>query len=79
MATKYVKGKIYKLDLAALQSDPGQPRKYIDPAGLVEMAASIRRNGVIEPIVFRQDEAGNLIIVAGEAQAEPRHEGGNPA
>lgn len=56
MATKYVKGKIYKLDPATLRSDPGQPRKFMDPVGLAEMAASIRRNGIIEPIVFRQDE-----------------------
>jgi hypothetical protein len=37
MATKYVKGKIYQLDLATLRSDPGQPLKFIDPSGLAEM------------------------------------------
>jgi hypothetical protein len=37
LATKYVKGKIYPLDLATLRSAPGQSRKFMDPSGLAEM------------------------------------------
>ena len=37
----YEKGKLYHLDLTQLQTDPGQPRKYIDPQALDELAASI--------------------------------------
>ena len=66
MATKYSKGRIYKLDPAVLQSDPQQPRKFLDPIGINEMAATMIKLGVLEPILFRQDEAESLIIVAGE-------------
>ena len=62
----YVKGKIYNLDVAALQPDPDQARKFMDPNSLAEMTASIAKHGVLEPILFRLDEKGGLIIVAGE-------------
>ncbi|MEI6314568.1 MAG: ParB/RepB/Spo0J family partition protein [Syntrophus sp. (in: bacteria)] len=66
MATIYVKGKIYKLPLAVLQTDPSQARKFIDPNSLNEMKASIQEHGVLQPILFRQDEQAALFIVAGE-------------
>ena len=62
----YTKGKIYKLQVSALQPDPGQARKFMDPASLAEMTASIVKHGVLQPILFRVDEKGALFIVAGE-------------
>ena len=38
----------------------------MDPNNLQELAASIRKHGVLEPILFRQDEESKLFIVAGE-------------
>ena len=29
--TTYEKGKLFQLDLTQLQTDPNQPRKYMDP------------------------------------------------
>ncbi|MDD5168555.1 MAG: ParB N-terminal domain-containing protein, partial [Syntrophales bacterium] len=58
MSTTYAKGKIYKINVADLQSDPGQPRKFIDPIALAELTASISKLGVLEPILFRQEAAG---------------------
>ena len=49
----YKKGKLYQLDMAQLQTDPNQPRKYLDPQALDELAASIAQHGVLEPILFR--------------------------
>ena len=49
----YKKGKLYQLDLTQLQADPNQPRKYVDPQALDELAASIVKHGVLEPILFR--------------------------
>ena len=43
-----------------------QPRTQFLDEGLEELAASIRAQGVIQPIVVRQDPAGGLTIVAGE-------------
>ena len=65
MAT-YEKNQLYMVPLAELQADPSQPRKYMDPAALEELTASIRQHGIIQPVVCRQDPATNLVYtVAG--------------
>ncbi|MEI7672894.1 MAG: ParB N-terminal domain-containing protein, partial [Deltaproteobacteria bacterium] len=63
--TTYTKGKLYRLKLADLQPDPNQARKFMDPAAINDLAASILKSGVLVPIQFWQDEQGALIIVSG--------------
>ena len=54
-----------EIDLDRLVPNPRQPRAHIDEARLEELAQSIRRNGVIQPILVRP--AGDRFeIVAGE-------------
>lgn len=50
----YEKGKLYQLDLAHLQADPNQPRKFIDPQALEDLTESVRQHGVLVPILFRE-------------------------
>ena len=57
MATIYETGKLYMVPLAEMQDDPRQPRKYMDPVKLEEMTASVKRVGIIQPVVCRQDPA----------------------
>lgn len=64
--TAYVKGQLYNINITDLHTDPDQPRKYMDPQALDELAASIRQHGVLEPILFRNVSDGTLCIVAGE-------------
>jgi ParB family transcriptional regulator, chromosome partitioning protein len=67
MANKtYVKNQLYNVNLADLQPDPEQPRKYMDPEALQELTESVRQHNVLEPILFRQDKEAGLFIVAGE-------------
>ena len=57
------------LPLNAIQPGPSQPRRTMQPQPLEELAASIRANGVIQPIVVRRRAAGAgpaYEIVAGE-------------
>jgi len=68
MATvTYKKGKLYDLPIIDLKPDPNQPRKSMDPQALEELTASVKRVGIIQPLLFRV-EAGSpyLILVAGE-------------
>ena len=37
----YEKGKLYDLNIADLQPDPDQPRKYFDEQALADLKASI--------------------------------------
>lgn len=62
----YNKGTIYRIKLEELQPDPNQPRKYIDEEALKELGKSIKQHGVLMPILFRVNEKGEKIIVAGE-------------
>lgn len=63
---KFEKGNLYDLPLDSLQADPSQPRKVMDQQALDELTTSVIRMGVVQPIVFRVDEAGNTVVVAGE-------------
>ena len=49
----FEKGQLYQLELAHLQADPNQPRKFMDPQALEDLAASIGQHGVLMPILFR--------------------------
>ena len=62
----YEKGQLYQIALSDLQADPNQPRKILDPLALDELTTSIAKMGVVQSIVFRRDDANNLVIVAGE-------------
>ncbi len=62
----YIRNQLHRVPLSDLQPDPEQPRKYMDPAGLAELAASISQVGVVVPILFRQEGDGLLYVVAGE-------------
>jgi ParB family chromosome partitioning protein len=64
--------------VADLRPHPGQPRRRFDEAALAELAGSIRRRGLIQPVLVRPVGSG-FQIVAGErrwraAQAAGLHE-----
>ncbi len=62
----YEKGKLYQIKLTDMLPDPNQPRKTMDPEALAELSASIGQHGVLIPILFRMDDEGSLVVVAGE-------------
>jgi len=67
----YEKGQLYQLELAHLQADPNQPRKFMDPQALEDLTESVRQHGVLMPILFRQDLALEAdLVVAGERRCE---------
>jgi ParB family chromosome partitioning protein len=56
---------LQQLPIEAVERSPRQPRKRFDEPRLLELAASIREHGVIEPILVRR-EGARYRIVAGE-------------
>ena len=54
-----------ELDLDQIQPNPLQPRMRFEPGKLQELAASIKENGVLQPIVVRAS-GGAYEIVVGE-------------
>jgi len=58
-------GKPGTLPLSLIQPNPMQPRTVFSSDGLEELAASIRANGIIQPLIVRQ-LGDSYQIVAGE-------------
>jgi len=54
------------LPVSALQPGKYQPRTQMDPASLEELAASIRAQGLMQPILVRPVAADRYEIIAGE-------------
>lgn len=54
------------LPLNRIEPNPGQPRKSFDNEQLSTLAESIKRHGVLQPIVVTKREDGLYTIVAGE-------------
>jgi ParB family transcriptional regulator, chromosome partitioning protein len=55
-----------ELDVDQLEPSEYQPRLHIDEARLEGLAASIRANGVVQPVVVRKVEGNRYQIIAGE-------------
>ena len=62
---KIEKGSILKLRVIDVEPNRNQPRKHFDEEALEELAESIKRYGVIQPIIVTKRE-GYYEIIAGE-------------
>ncbi len=66
----YIEGNLYKIPLSAITADPNQPRKNFDEETLNELAASIGKQGVLQPIIIRKNDnkdiAAEFMLIAGE-------------
>jgi ParB family chromosome partitioning protein len=59
--------RVYRIGLAEIDLNPGQPRQHFDRQALEELAASIERHGLIQPITVKPIEgAERYLLVAGE-------------
>jgi len=54
------------LPVAAIEPHPEQPRRHFDETALAELAESIARRGVIQPVIVRPLTGGRYQLVAGE-------------
>ena len=67
-------GKI-EVNLYDIDTNPDQPRKTFDPEKLAELAASIRRHGVVQPILVKKNGT-RYTIVAGERRYRAARQAG---
>src|SRR5881296_365813 len=51
-------GSLVELAIADIRPNPYQPRRDVDAAALEELTASIRKAGLLQPVVVRQAPAG---------------------
>lgn len=57
---------VRSIPLGRVKPSPDQPRKRFDDASLGELAESIKRHGVIQPLIVEPDGEDGFRIVAGE-------------
>ena len=62
----YQDGGFFRVDVELVKPNPYQPRKTFDPEKLAELSQSIQKKGVLQPVIIRRDEAGEIYLVAGE-------------
>lgn len=60
--------KIVEINMGEIHPNPDQPRKTFDETKLRELAASIARQGLLQPIIVQKRAApeGGYLLVAGE-------------
>lgn len=63
-------GTISKVPLDSIESNPYQPRTDFDQQALNELAASIKEQGVIQPVTLRRHDNGSLQLVSGERRCK---------
>jgi ParB family chromosome partitioning protein len=66
IATKGAEEGVRSLPVVQIEPNRLQPRSRFDEAGLEELAASIKAQGLIQPIIVSQTKKGTYTIVAGE-------------
>ena len=57
---------INEIELSRIEPNPDQPRSIFEEETLEELAKSIRNYGIIQPIILKEKDDGNYLIIAGE-------------
>jgi ParB family chromosome partitioning protein len=58
--------RVVEIDLDRIDAHPDQPRKAVDPETLAELAASIERHGLLQPVVVQPAGNDRYVLVAGQ-------------
>ncbi len=61
---------VMELDIDLIAPNPEQPRTHFEPTELQELAESIRRHGILQPLVVSRDAKGGYRLVAGERRLQ---------
>lgn len=75
-AHKYKCGKLYEVTLGEICVNPDQPRKFFDVKRLEVLVDSVKRHGLLQPLVCTVDFDGQLKLAAGERRLRSAHDAG---
>lgn len=65
--------KVVKVPIDKIRPNPYQPRKTFDEDALEELCASIRKYGVLQPLLVSEDDNGAYMLIAGERRLRASH------
>ena len=70
--------ELLHLPVEAIHPNPRQPRKRFEPEASAGLAASIRHQGVLQPVVVRRRPDGGFELIAGERRWRAARAAGIP-
>jgi ParB family chromosome partitioning protein len=70
--------ELLHLPVEAIHANPRQPRRRFEPEATAGLAASIRLQGVLQPVVVRPRAEGGYELIAGERRWRAAREAGTP-
>ena len=62
----YAPNAVIEIDLDAIVPNRFQPRRDFDDRGIDELAASLKANGLLQPVIVRANRDGGYELIAGE-------------
>ena len=65
-ANAVIAGAIANIPINKIESNPYQPRTHFDKESLMELATSIKEQGIIQPITVRLSENNKFQLISGE-------------
>jgi ParB family chromosome partitioning protein len=66
-----------EIRLDRIEADPDQPRRFFDAERLAELTASVRREGILQPIAVRYDESRDVyVVIHGERRLRAARDAG---
>ncbi len=68
--------KAILVPLANVSPNPNQPRKAFNPESIAELAASIKEQGILQPLLVEELVPGKYTIIAGERRFRAAREAG---
>jgi ParB family chromosome partitioning protein len=70
--------ELIHLPVESVHPNPSQPRRHFEADATTGLAASIRLQGVLQPIIVRRRDAGGYELIAGERRWRAAREAGVP-
>jgi ParB family chromosome partitioning protein len=70
--------ELLHIPVEAIHPNPRQPRRRFEPEATAGLAASIRHQGVLQPVVVRRRSEGGYELIAGERRWRAAREAGAP-
>jgi ParB family transcriptional regulator, chromosome partitioning protein len=65
-AGRYMAGAVASISLKHIETNPFQPRQDFEAEALQELAESITRQGIIQPVTVRKLDSGKYQLISGE-------------
>ncbi|HVW09009.1 MAG TPA: ParB/RepB/Spo0J family partition protein, partial [Bryobacteraceae bacterium] len=59
-------GNVVRVPITQVKPNPNQPRREFDEQAMLELAQSVEREGIIQPIIVRRAGSEEYQIIAGE-------------